>query len=78
MALGGGNGGINMSEDLIGLSDGELEKLSKQWETEKKYYDALKSKAEAEAAANPSEIEKAKTLLNMKRQLLKRKNYFKS
>jgi len=51
-----------MPEDLSGLSDEKLDELSKKWEKEKKYYDALKSKAEAEAAANPSEMENAKTL----------------
>lgn len=53
---------MDMPEDLSGLSDEKLEELSKKWEKEKKYYDALKSKAEAEAAANPSEMENAKTL----------------
>jgi len=51
-----------MPEDLSGLSDEKLDELTKKWEKEKKYYDALKSKAEAEAAANPSEMENAKTL----------------
>jgi hypothetical protein len=53
---------MDMPEDLSGLSDEKLDELTKKWEKEKKYYDALKSKAEAEAALNPSEMENAKTL----------------